>query len=142
MELEYDDMKTLYAFQMNYILLWSAIDKYLALCNGGWFQRKNVIEWSKSDEFKESFTNNNPQRTHDVHSSNGASSYSLNPKNSKTSAEYYYQLRCNIVHSGKKHATDIVFLEMSLKELLDIFKEVLMISFDPIRYGEYDLEDW
>lgn len=142
MELQYDEMKSLYALQMNYMLLWSAIDKYLALCNGGWFQHKNVIEWSKSDEFKESFKKHNPDRSHEVHSSNGASSFRLNPGNCKTSAEYYYQLRCNIVHSGKKHATDSAFLEMSLNELLDIFKEVLLISFDPIRYGEFDLEEW
>ena len=62
--------------------------------------------------------------------------------NSKTSAEYYYQLRCNIVHSGKKHPTDIAFLESSLNELLHIFKEVLEISFDPVRYDEYDLGEW
>lgn len=31
----------------------------------------------------------------------GASSYNLNLDNTKTSAEYYHQLRSNIVHSGK-----------------------------------------
>ena len=142
MIIDYEDMKTLYNLQMNYMLLWSAIDKYLALCNGGWFQHKNVVEWSKSDEFKEIFEKSNLNRYHEVHSSNGASTYKLNPHNSKTSAEYYYQLRCNIVHSGKKHPTDIAFLESSLNELLHIFKEVLEISFDPVRYDEYDLGEW
>ena len=139
MEISPHDMKSLYELQMNYMLLWSAIDKYLALCNGGWFQKNSVIGWSQSEEFQESF---NVDRYHTVHSSSGASSYKLNPDNTKTSAKYYYQLRCNIVHSGKKHSGDIIFLEYSLNELLDIFKNVLEKSFDSKRYEEYTLAEW
>ena len=139
MEINQNDMVSLYELQMNYMLLWSAIDKYLALCNGGWFQRNNVISWSQSEEFKESF---DVGRQHTVHSSSGASSYDLNPNKTKTSAEYYYQLRCNIVHSGKRHNGDIFFLENSLGELLTIFENVLKISFDSERYDEYDLAEW
>lgn len=142
MEINYSSKTSLYELQMNYMLLWSSIDKYLALCNGGWFQHKNVVEWSKSDEFKESFRNNNPGRFHNVHSSNGSTIHHLNPDNPKTSAEYYYQLRCNIVHSGKRHPADISFLESSVWELLNIFENVLKISFDPGRYSEYDLAEW
>jgi len=142
MEINYSDKRSLYELQMNYMLLWSSIDKYLALCNGGWFQHKNVVEWSKSDEFRESFKNNKPGRFHKVHSSNGATIHYLNDDNPKTSAEYYYQLRCNIVHSGKKHHADIAFLESSIWELLMIFENVLDICFDAGRYVEYDLADW
>lgn len=134
-----NDMKSLYKLQMNYMLLWSSIDKYLALCNGGWFQKNSVIGWSQSEEFRESFK---VSRYHTVHSSSGASSYKLNPHNTKTSAEYYYQLRCNIVHSGKKHAGDIIFLEYSINELLEIFEKVLAKSFNPKRYEEYELAEW
>lgn len=142
MRIDYDDKRSLYELQMNYMLLWSSIDKYLALCNGGWFQHKNVVEWSKYDEFRESFENNNPRRIHEVNSSNGASIRHLNPDNPTSSAEYYYQLRCNVVHSGKRHTADTSFLENSVWELLDIFKNVLDICFDPERYSQFDLCEW
>ena len=131
----------LYELQMNYMLLWSSIDKYLALCYGGWFQRSSVEEWSESYEFRKSFKKNNPNREHKVNSSNGASSFRLNPKSPKSSAEYYYQLRCNIVHSGKKHVAYSEFLRMSLIELLNIFEDVLNVSVNPNSYSEYDLAD-
>lgn len=136
-----ENFECLYTLQMNYMLLWSSIDKYLALCNGGWFQHNNVVEWSKWEEFKLGFENN-VNRYHYINSSNSSKKCYLKPTNPRSSVEYYYQLRCNIVHSGKKGSADIYFLGDSLKELLGIFKTVLRVSFDPKRYSEYDLADW
>lgn len=136
-----NDYDTLYKLQMYYTLLWSSIDKYLFLCNGGWFQHNNVIEWSKWEEFKIGFRGE-INRSHVVHSTNSNKKCTLDPSNSTNSAEYYYQLRCNIVHSGKKHHTKVYFIEESIKELLTIFRNALDVSFYPQRYEEYHLSDW
>ena len=136
-----NDYDSLYKLEMNYMLLWSSIDKYLFLCNGGWFQHNNVIEWSKWDEFKLGFKKE-VNRYHQVHSTNSNKTCKLNPNSSTSSAEYYYQLRCNIVHSGKKHYTDVHFIEKSICELLKIFRTVLDMSFDEERYNKYNLKYW
>lgn len=135
-----EDFECLYNLQMNYMLLWSSIDKYLALCNGGWFQHNNVIEWSKWEEFRRGFRGVN--RYHKVHSSNSSKICYLKPNNPRGAAEYYYQLRCNIIHSSKKGVKEVFFLEDSLRELLGIFKVVLEESFNPERYNEYNLAYW
>lgn len=132
--------ESLYQLEMNYMLLWSSIDKYLFLCNGGWDQRKNVEEWSKWEEFKSGFES--VSRVDKVDSTNSNATFYLNPNNSTSSAKYYYQLRCNIVHSGKKENADVSFIKDSLEELLSIFRQVLHTSFNGGRYQEYDLAYW
>lgn len=134
------DLPSLYKLQMNYMLLWSSIDKYLALCNGGWFQHNNVVEWAKWKEFKLGFED--VDRFHKVRSSNTNKICRLNPNKSISSAEYYYQLRCNIIHSSKRDITDVSFLKLSLNELLGIFRTALDLSFNPKRYGKYNLSNW
>ena len=135
-----NDYDTLYKLEMYYMLLWSSIDKYLFLCNGGWLQHNNVIEWSKWEEFQLGFQEIN--RSHEIYSTNSSKKCKLDPGNPTSSAEYYYQLRCNLVHSGKKHRTRVSFIENSIRELLEIFRKVLDMSFHPQRYEEYHLSNW
>lgn len=118
-----------FKLQMFYMLLWSSIDKYLSLCYGGWDQRKTVNEWAKWDEFKKAFKKY-VDRKDTAHSSQGSRPYKLNPKNSKGAANYYYQIRCNVVHSGKSNVNDFNKLKQSLDELMKIFWDVLDESFD------------
>lgn len=115
--------------QMFYMLLWSAIDKYLSLCYGGWDQRKTVREWAKWDEFKEAFENH-VDREGIVYSAQDSRSCKLVLDNSEWAANYYYQQRCNVVHSGKTNYEDYNELVQSLGELLHIFWDVLDASFD------------
>ena len=136
----YDPFECSCNLQMNYMLLWSSIDKYLALCYGGWDQRKNVKEWGKSEEFRLAFKD--VDRFHEINSVRDKKKFKLLPGDPAKSIEYYYQLRCNVIHSGKKENTDISFLLESLEELLKIYYNVLKLSFYPERYGEYVLSDW
>ena len=127
---EYYDYNSFYKLQMLYMLLWSSIDKYLSLSYGGWDQRKNIIEWSKCQEFKCAIENNVHGSHENAYSSQGAKSYAFNINNPQSCAEYYYQVRCNVVHSGKNNYKDFNNLNQSLNELLYIFWDVLDDSFN------------
>ena len=115
--------------QMNYMLLWSCIDKYLALCYGGWYQNSNVKELSRWRSFKEALSHIN--RYDRIHSLKNNKKLHLNKKYSN-SINYYYQLRCNIVHEGKILTKETYKVRNSLNELLLIFSYILNDTF----YGE------
>ena len=125
---EYYSRDDFFRLQMFYMLLWSAIDKYLSLCYGGWDQRKTVNEWAKWDEFQRAF-DRHVDRHDTAYSSQGSRSFKLNPQNAKWAANYYYQVRCNVVHSGKTNYEDFNKLKQSLYELMMIFWDVLDDSF-------------
>ena len=126
--------------QMYYMLLWSSIDKYLSLGYGGWNQSGPVKEWSRWEEFELGFKE--VKRYHEVYSTREKDKCKLIPDKPKTSIRYYYQLRCNIVHSGKKGNTDVGFLLLSIEELSKVFRKALNLSFYPERYEGYHLSDW
>ena len=126
---EYYSKDDFFKLQMFYMLLWSSIDKYLSLCYGGWDQRKTVNEWAKWDEFKNAFRKH-VDRYDTAYSSQGARSFKLNPDNARWAANYYYQIRCNVVHSGKSNYDDFNKLKQSLCELMMIFWDVLDASFN------------
>ena len=125
-----DDFFKLHMF---YMLLWSSIDKYLSLCYGGWDQRKTVNEWAKWDEFQNAFKKH-VDRKDTAYSSQGAKKFKLNTENPQWAANYYYQIRCNVVHSGKSNYKDFDKLKQSLNELLMIFWDVLDESFDVFEF--------
>ena len=56
--------------------------------------------------------------------------YALDPINPYYSINYYYTIRCNVAHRGKELHSDDYILRQSLKELLEIFKDVLKDTFD------------
>lgn len=114
---------------MNYMLLWSCIDKYLALCYGGWHQHSNINELSRWRPFKEALSF--IDRYDRIHSLKNNKKLHLNKKYSN-SINYYYQLRCNIVHEGKILTKETYKVRNSLNELLFIFSYILNDTF----YGE------
>lgn len=117
--------------QMNYMFLWSSIDNFLSLGYGGWDQRKHIIEWSKWEEFRLALRNH-VHRECSVKSTQNSKTYPLNREKPKDSILYYYQFRCNVVHSGKEYLADFSKLKKAYKELLYIFWDVLDLTF----YGE------
>lgn len=123
--------------QMNYMFLWSSIDNFLSLGYGGWDQRKHIIEWSKWDEFKQALLNN-VKYTSSVKSTQNSRTYYLNPEKPSQSIQYYYQFRCNVVHSGKENMMDFSKLKKAFHDLLNIFWDVLDLTFyGKIRRTKY-----
>ena len=112
--------KSFVNLQMSYMFLWSSIDNFLSLGYGGWDQRKHIIEWSKWEEFRQALKNN-VHRECSVNSTQNSNNYELNPEKPEDSIQYYYQFRCNVVHSGKEYLADFPKLKKAYKELLFIF---------------------
>ena len=46
---------------------------------------------------------------------------------------FYYTIRCNVVHRGKSSYNDERLLKRSLQDLLNIFKDVLADTFKEIE---------
>ena len=118
-----------FKLQMSYLLLWTAIERYVSLkynCPEIWQKWKML---SDEDVFKESL-NRHVKSKRTVYSAKDLREYTLNPKKPRYVINYYYTIRCNVAHRGKALHGDDEIIRKSLKELLDIFKDVLGNTFD------------
>ena len=131
------DFKPLFKLQMAYLLLWSSIERYVSLrYNLGEEIMGAVKQLANEPAFKESLSLYvDVDETREVYRANRPrEKYLLIPHNPKKAIDYYYQVRCNITHRGKGAHRDFELLEMSLKELLPIFRHVLQTAERDARY--------
>ncbi|MCQ2977559.1 MAG: hypothetical protein MJ232_06055 [archaeon] len=117
--------KGFFKLQMNYMLLWSAIDRYCRLRYNKEKEHENRIEMSKEKVFRDALEKyaNNEHRS--VFNTEQLFENRFEMDNPKHCINYYYTLRCNIVHRGKSSMRDIDMLEQATRELLDIFEYML-----------------
>lgn len=118
-----------FKLQMSYLLLWTAIERYVSLkynCPKIWQKWKKL---SKEEIFKESLKKHVKSKRK-VYSAEDLWEYTLNPKKPYYSIKYYYTIRCNAAHRGKAIYNDDKVIRQSLKELLEIFKDILNDTFD------------
>lgn len=115
--------------QMSYLLLWTAIERYISLkynCPEIW-QKWKIL--SKEKVFKMSLKRH-VESTRTVYSAKDLREFTLDPKNPYYSVNYYYTIRCNVAHRGKALHSDDYIIRQSLKELLAIFKDIINATFD------------
>lgn len=118
--------------QMNYMLLWAAIDRYGVLRYGKNKQFDNLKCLAQEEFFKEAIFkyadvhNENPT----VFSNEDYRSFQLDKNKSLCSMRYYYGIRCNVVHMGKSSMDDYHGLKCALIELLFIYMHVLKQTLD------------
>ena len=115
---------------MAYMLLWSSIDRY---CTLKYDVGLNFNQYRKMLSEEKAFNNAlkkycNSQRS--VYSVQNIQEFILNPENPMYSLNYYYTIRCNVVHRGKAIYNDSKMLKQSLRELLNIFRDVLDDTFN------------
>lgn len=122
------DLKDFFKLQRNYILLWSAIERYASLKYGKATKRDNNKELAEEEIFKRSLKKHVHEKRV-VYRSYNLQKQTLDPDNSISSIEYYYTIRSNIVHRGKAIMGDKAMLKSSLVELLNIFDDVLDYTF-------------
>lgn len=121
--------RSLFRIQMAYTLLWSAIERYASFrYNLGDEVCKKVFRIAEEKCFVESLKRN-VISTRKVFSAADLEKYTLDPNDPGKSIRYYYQVRSNVVHRGKAVTRDFETVKSSLKELLEIFRDLLDDAF-------------
>ncbi len=116
-----------FKLQMSYMLLWTAVERYASLKYNNTSSKINQL--SKDALFKKSLKKHfTSKRT--VYSAENLRDHTLDCENSYESVRYYYTVRCNVAHRGKAIHADDEIIRQSLKELLEIFKDILKDTFD------------
>ncbi len=130
------DLKDYFHLQMAYTLLWSSIERYASLRWG--FSRDKIVQRIKKLSEEESFRkalSGFDSRREVRKSDDPGENAKLNTKEQSGSAveakrtiDYYYQVRCNIVHRGKGSNVwerEVEHVLESRGELKSIFRSVL-----------------
>lgn len=121
-------IKDFFTLQMNYMLLWSAIERFTSL---KYNKSKGENNRSLANEpiFKKALKKHVIEEGRVVYSAEDMRRFKLTTNNSTYAIKYYYTLRCNMVHRGKAAPQDMDIIKTSLEELLNIFKDILNDTF-------------
>ena len=122
-------IESFFELQMNYMLLWTAIDRYSSIKYNKKSQYLNNERFAKQKAFKEGIKKFKDEYHRPVYSTDDLKIHEFNAENPIETMYYYYTIRCNVVHRGKAMANDYDMLETATSELLEIFKEVLENTF-------------
>ncbi len=125
------DLKPLFKLQMAYLLLWSAIERYVSLRYDLGDDRATAKVFAMASEaaFNKALQRHVTEKRFVVRSHKPDEKVFLDPGNPKKSLDYYYQIRSNIVHRGKAVMQDHDRIYASLEELLNIFRYTLDSAF-------------
>lgn len=126
----YDMEEGFFDLQMNYMLLWSAIDRYCKLKYNQESEHCNRIKLSKDKIFQDALEEYAIEKKRILYNTDTLEERRFNKKNPLFCLNYYYTLRCNIVHRGKTCYDDVYILRQATKELLDIFEYILKNTFN------------
>lgn len=125
-----EDMKPLLRLQMAYTLLWSGIERFTAFKYGTSLKPNQRLErFASNVTLAESLKACVQEEREVFRSDDPKDSEKLRKEDPKASLDYYYQVRCNIVHRGKASYDEYRMLLKSLEELLAIFRRVLEAEF-------------
>ena len=124
------DIENFYELQMNYMLLWSAIDRYSNLKYNKRKDSWNHERLAKEKAFKKGIMKFKDENHRPVYSTKDLIMHEFNEDEPEDTLEYYYTLRCNVVHRGKAMTGDYDMLKQATEELLEIFKDILKNAFD------------
>lgn len=123
-------IKSFFELQMNYMLLWSAIDRFSSLKYNKRKKSWNNEKFSKETAFKEGIKKYEEKYHNPVYSTEDLVVHKFNAEDPLETIKYYYTLRCNVVHRGKATVGDYSMVKTATEELLEIFKEILNNTFD------------
>jgi hypothetical protein len=124
------DLKPLFRLQMAYLLLWSAIERYVSLrYHLGDKVVEKVNQMAGEDAFVEGLQRLVSDKRSVYRADRPSDRVRLDPSKPKESIGYYYQVRSNITHRGKAAVNDFLTLKSSLEELHKIFRNVLDAAF-------------
>lgn len=125
------NLKPMFRLQMAYLLLWSSIERYASLrYHLGNRAIEKVMQITDDLQFAQ-LLKQRVSRKHRVQRADQPQDhYELDPDDPKKSLNYYYQIRSNITHRGKGVVRDHEIVRDSLKELVEIFTDLLRTAFE------------
>jgi len=127
----------IFRLQMAYMLLWSAIERYGSLKYGLKTTPDELkVKLSQEPAFTNGLQESVKYQRRVFRTDEPEKNIILDPENPKKSIEYYYQVRCNVVHRGKTVFNDIDVIRDSLTELLAIFRAMLDESIENSKHIE------
>lgn len=119
------DWSRFFRVQMAYLLLWSAIERYLALVYGPSLSpNEKLASLGSSDSFRSHLTEVGGHGRR-VYESRGRESAVLDTGQPKRAAEYFYVVRSNLSHRGKGAWGEAEMVRQALRDLLTIFSQML-----------------
>ena len=129
-EEDFDWEEGFFKLQMNYMLLWSAIDRYCKLKYNRGSEHDNRLELAKENNFIDALRKiDETSEYRPIFSTDDLIRRSFDVSNPKYCINYYYTLRCNIVHRGKTSIRDLRLLKKATADLLEIFEYILDETF-------------
>ena len=127
---DYDD-DLIFKFQMHYMLLWTAIDRYCVLKYDVSENQSDYLKALSDDEiFKEALRSVNLRNRKAIYSAINATPFYFNLNRPNFIVNYFYTIRCNVAHRGKEIRNNIDALRNSLYDLLDIFDYIIEKTFE------------
>lgn len=117
-----------FELQMNYMMLWSAIDRYSSLKYNR-DKTTNNKKFANQKAFREGIKNFEDKFHMPVYSNEDLKIHEFDAEDYENTIFYYYTFRCNVVHKGKSMPGDYDMLRQATEELLEIFKDVLNDTF-------------
>lgn len=125
------DLKPLFRLQMAYLLLWSAIERYVSLrYHLGDKVVKKIERMAEEEAFGRALRTIVTENRSVFRADRPTERVDLNPHNPKGAIDFYYQIRSNITHRGKAVTRDFDIVQKSLTELSQIFHAVLNQAFE------------
>jgi hypothetical protein len=124
--------EALFTRQMAYMLLWSAIERYLSLRYSlGEDVNKKIGKLAEEPGFKDALVLHVSGSREVRRATDPREKEKLDPTDPEASVQYYYRVRSNVTHRGKTAPeTDGEVLQNALDELLPIFRAVLAAAKD------------
>ena len=121
------DLKPLFRLQMAYLLLWSAIERYLSLrYHLGTRATEKVDNLATEQAFAVALREHVSTKRQVAQADRPQDKEVLDPLAPGFSVRYYYQVRSNLIHRGKGVPHDHATLLRSASELLQVFRYVLV----------------
>jgi gamma-glutamylcyclotransferase (GGCT)/AIG2-like uncharacterized protein YtfP len=122
-----EEIRAFFRYQMAYLLLWSAIERYASLrwgFGGGPAQR--VKKLAREPAFVQALQQHaQPGRVVYRADNPGSSPLRLDPEEPSRAIDFYYQVRSNITHRGKAAHDELSLVLGCLTELNAIFRDLL-----------------
>ena len=130
---EINDMESIENFNdyfevlRNYIFLWAAIERYASLRFGNLHNKNKLL--AQEDAFQNALRKVVGDKRRKIYRTDNLFPLCLDANDPEESIDYYYTVRCNIVHRGKLIDDEDKIVFDSLKELSEIFDHILKETF-------------